>query len=409
MPNSSSLPDWAYRDLENILLSACLKSKGSFGSLISFTGGFVFGVLLLAVGFFSWYKFKSNRQMFQAAASTAAFSKDRLHSIFSRSRGGLPPWLKSPDFCDPVFVNAAMKILWPRIDKAGAEWAFKDRALENLLNSQTFWKPRWLEASGVVLQSLVLGHVPPEVTDIQVYPAARGSSNSAIVADMSFSWSSKMEVKLAMKTLEDIGGLSIIDKLLSCLYSTISIKVVVRDLVARGQIRVTAAPLLDSIPVVGGFHISFLEPPAISYEVSSFGANPLMLPGLESWMNSFIAENVMTPFTYPEGFEINLGHLMGIDVPHVNLHPEGILTVTVKSASGVPRTDYFGTCDPYVKVFLKKSYSNSTSVKSNTLSPVWDEGFEFLVHDKAHQALYIQVWGMISVVNLLDLFLLCSQ
>ena len=329
--------------------------------------------------------------MISLASEGAEFSRDAMKKIFSQERGGLPPWLGSPDFNNPTFVNALVKLLWPRIDAAGAEWAFQDRRLETMLNAETFWKPKWLAASGIVLQSVILGQKPPVVTNIKVYQ--KGSSNSGIVADIAFSWNSRMEVKIAMKTLEHVGTMSVLDRLLSLIYKTITVKAVVRNLIARGHIRVTMSPLLDSIPVVGGVHISFLQPPSISYEVSSFGANPLLVPGLESWMASFISEQVMNPFTYPDGYTIDVSSLLGIERSgDPQMQPQGILCCTVKSAAGVPKTDFFGLCDPYVKVFLKQSEKNSTTVKSNSLSPVWDETFEFMVYDMEHQSLHLQLF-----------------
>ena len=297
--------------------------------------------------------------MISLASDGAEFSRDALKKIFSHERGGLPPWLSSPDFNNPTFVNAITKLLWTRIDAAGAEWAFQDRRLETMLNAETFWKPKWLAASGIVLQSVILGHKPPVVTDIKVYQ--KGSTNSGIVADIAFSWNSKMEVKIAMKTLENIGEKSFLDRFLSLIYKTITVKAVVRNLIARGHIRVTLSPLLDSLPVVGGLHVSFLQPPAISYEVSSFGANPLLVPGLESWMGSFISEQVMNPFTYPDGYTIDIRSLLGLEGNgSPQMQPQGILCCTIKSASGVPKTDFFGLCDPYVKVFVKQSEKTST-------------------------------------------------
>ena len=238
------------------------------GYLVSFIFGALVSITIASVLLLFWHLSNKRHSLLEKAATSSSYSKEALHTIFSRDRGGLPPWLKSPDFCDPVFVNAALQLLWPRIDKAGSEWAFHDRNLENLLNSQTFWKPKWIAATGIVLQSLVLGQIPPRVTNIKVYPLQGGSSQSSLVADMSFSWNSKMEVKLAMKTLESVQSMSSIDRILSFLYRTISIKVVVRNLVARGQMRVIASPLLDSIPVVGGVQVCFLEPPTVCYKVS---------------------------------------------------------------------------------------------------------------------------------------------
>lgn len=353
------------------------------GALFS---AFVIGLVLVLQA-----KFSRRRKMSSLASDGAEYSREAFKKIFSQERGGLPPWLGSPDFNNPTFVNAITKLLWPRIDAAGTEWAFQDRRLEAMLNAETFWKPKWLAASGIVLQSVMLGHKPPMVTDIKVYQ--KGSSSSGIVADIAFAWNSKMEVKIAMKTLENVSEKSILDRLLSLVYKTITVKAVVRNLIARGHIRVTLSPLMDSLPIVGGVHVSFLQPPSISYEVSSFGANPLLVPGLESWMGSFISEQVMDPFTYPDGYTVDVGELLGLEGSgSPQMQPQGILCCTIKSATGVPKTDLFGSCDPYVKVSVKQSEKTSTTVKSNTLSPVWDETFEFMVYDIDHQSLHLQLF-----------------
>lgn len=255
--------------LEKDDFCASVRGGGTAGPIWAFFLGCVVASVTSLLVYLAWCKYNDNKSLCRQAASCSEFSDAVMNKIFSPSRGGLPPWLKSPGFNNPKFVNTAMQILWPKIDKAGVEWAFKDRKLEKMLNSMDFWKPKWLAASGVVLQSVVLGQVPPNVTDIKVYPRDQGSTNNALVADIAFSWNSKMEIKLAMKTLDDVGSKSLVDKILSFVYRTVSIKVVVRDLVARGHIRVIAGPLSNSLPIVEAARLCFLEPPAMSYDVSS--------------------------------------------------------------------------------------------------------------------------------------------
>ena len=69
------------------------------------------------------------------------------------------------------------------------------------------------------------------------------------------------------------------------------VQVTVRDLVARGRLRATLRPLIDTIPVVGAVKMSFVEAPTLSYQVCMhagpcwevtaappWGAVQLMLP-----------------------------------------------------------------------------------------------------------------------------------
>ena len=160
----------------------------------------------------------------RAAVHASSLSREALIKLWGRDLGGLPGWLAAPDVCQTEFVNQSLAVLWPHIDRAATEWAFTDRHLETLLNSQSFWKPAWLAASGVVLQALLLGQAPPRVTGIKVYPPEQGRSSKALCLDISFDWASKMQVQMAMKTLPGAPQ-SAVDKLLSVLYSALPVKV----------------------------------------------------------------------------------------------------------------------------------------------------------------------------------------
>lgn len=64
--------------------------------------------------------------------------------------------------------------------------------------------------------------------------------------------------------------------------------------------------------------------------------------------------------------------------------PKGILRVKVVRASGLPRAEWLGRTNPYASISLLESgtpVKKRTSSKSNTVEPVWDQHFEFIVHD----------------------------
>ena len=58
-------------------------------------------------------------------------------------------------------------------------------------------------------------------------------------------------------------------------------------------------PLLDELPVVGAVKASFMKAPTFSYNVVAYGVNPMFLPGLERWVNSFIKYTVLRPLVFP--------------------------------------------------------------------------------------------------------------
>lgn len=352
-------------------------------------------VLALAVAAFLSKIQHDHRRRLDSAHHGARPHPDNIKRVF---RGRLPFWIRNPDALssDVEFANTALKLLWPRIDRAASDWAFKDSALENLLNSQTFWKPAWMRASGIILDTIMLGERPAHVEGITVYDTHEphgGSLAKGIVMDVAFSWSSNMVVKISMKHLDDIGSMTVVDRLLACVYKSMTVSAVVRDLIVRGTARVTLSPLLDRLPVVGGCHICFLEPPSMSYDVTSMGARPLLLPGLELAVRSFVEDVAMDPFTFPDGVVVDISKLFGME-PASGAHilAEGVLCVTVVSASGLPKVDLFGSCDPYVGLFLESSKKAFTQTKSNTVAPRWDEEFDFLVHDAEHQRLHLMVY-----------------
>ncbi|KAJ8562284.1 hypothetical protein K7X08_011575 [Anisodus acutangulus] len=71
----------------------------------------------------------------------------------------------------------------------------------------------------------------------------------------------------------------------------------------------------------------------------------------------------------------------------------GVLSVTVISADDLAPTDLMGKADPYVVVTMKKNETkNKTRVVPESLNPVWNQTFDFVVEDGLHDMLIIEVW-----------------
>ncbi|KAM3360575.1 synaptotagmin-5 isoform X1 [Capsicum galapagoense] len=71
----------------------------------------------------------------------------------------------------------------------------------------------------------------------------------------------------------------------------------------------------------------------------------------------------------------------------------GVLSVTVISADDLAPTDLMGKADPYVVVTIKKTErKNKTRVVPESLNPVWNQTFDFVVEDGLHDMLILEVW-----------------
>ncbi|XP_015572574.1 synaptotagmin-4 [Ricinus communis] len=71
----------------------------------------------------------------------------------------------------------------------------------------------------------------------------------------------------------------------------------------------------------------------------------------------------------------------------------GVLSVSVVAAENLPAVDLMGKADPYVVLQMKKSETKvKTRVVNESLNPVWNQTFDFVVEDALHDLLILEVW-----------------
>ncbi|KAL0330557.1 UNVERIFIED_CONTAM: Synaptotagmin-5 [Sesamum radiatum] len=71
----------------------------------------------------------------------------------------------------------------------------------------------------------------------------------------------------------------------------------------------------------------------------------------------------------------------------------GVLSVTIMSAENLPATDLMGKSDPFVVLTMRKSeHKCKTRVLNDTLNPVWNQTFDFVVEDGLHELLIMEVY-----------------
>ncbi|KDD76721.1 hypothetical protein H632_c127p1 [Helicosporidium sp. ATCC 50920] len=183
------------------------------------------------------------------------------------------------------------------------------------------------------------------------------------------------------------GHSPLLHRVLGALGRHTAVSISIRDLVVQGTLRLQMRPLLPVIPVAGAVHASLLGRPRFSYRVNAAGVNPLLLPGVEAWVNGFVAQTVLQALTYPEGFNVPLVP----SLPAAMDLPRGVLLVQVIGATHVPRMDILGSCDPYLQIWVREGMKLQTATRVNTLRPVWNEQLRLLVDDPKVQSLHLRL------------------
>ncbi|KAG8046972.1 hypothetical protein GUJ93_ZPchr0008g11998 [Zizania palustris] len=124
----------------------------------------------------------------------------------------------------------------------------------------------------------------------------------------------------------------------------------------------------------GQVHLELLYYPFGKHEgVSNPFADQIQLTSLEKVLK-----------TDSNGFDVN---------QRKNVIMRGVLSVTVISAEDLPPMDVMGKADPFVVLYLKKGETKKkTRVVTETLNPIWNQTFDFVVEDALHDLLMVEVW-----------------
>jgi hypothetical protein len=104
------------------------------------------------------------------------------------------------------------------------------------------------------------------------------------------------------------------------------------------MLRIALRPLVERVPVVGAVQVSFLEAPAMEYDLA-FAADTavgsalnFMLSSIKTWLDATLREAIFMPYVMPKHYFLPIAE----GVADISL-PVGMLILTVVEARGVPR------------------------------------------------------------------------
>ncbi|KAL0092399.1 C2 domain-containing protein [Phycomyces blakesleeanus] len=251
--------------------------------------------------------------------------------------------------------------------------------------------PSYLDS--IRLSSFTLGTKAPRIESIKTYPKTEPN----VVC---------MDWKLSF-TPNDILDLSARD-----LQSKVNPKIVLTIRVGKGMVGAGIPILLEDVafsallrvkikmfnefPHVKTVEASFLEKPYFDYVLKpvggeTFGFDINNIPGLESFVKDQV-HSTLGPMMYsPNVYTLDVAGMMAgtSDKDSAN----GVLALTIYSASQLKGTDIFGSLDPYITFHIGSANQpevGHTSAHENTSSPKWNETY-FILLNNLYDTLFLQV------------------
>ncbi|KAJ0087144.1 hypothetical protein Patl1_09522 [Pistacia atlantica] len=179
------------------------------------------------------------------------------------------------------------------------------------------------------------------------------------------------------------------------------------DLQVFAAPRITLKPLVPTFPCFATIYVSLMEKPHVDFGLKLFGADAMSIPGLYSFVQELIKDQVANMYLWPKALEVQI-----MDPAKAMRKPVGIVCVKILRATKLKKKDLIGSSDPYVKLKLseEKLSSKKTTVKHRNLNPEWNEEFNLVVKDPESQALELQLydWEKVLVLGCIILDYLLS-
>ncbi|KAI9029637.1 C2 domain-containing protein [Phycomyces nitens] len=158
--------------------------------------------------------------------------------------------------------------------------------------------------------------------------------------------------------------------------------VLVEDMSFRGQMRVKMK-LISKFPHVKLVEACFLDYPQFDYVLKplggdTFGFDVNNIPGLQGFVRDQVHAVLGPMMYYPNVFSFDVEKFFSgeLDITQAN----GVLAITVYSCSTIDSGDT--TLNPFIRFFLDKAQElGRTSVRENTLQPIWNETHFLLLNN----------------------------
>lgn len=274
------------------------------------------------------------------------------------------------------WLTKLLALMWPYIT-AGAEkmvWEMLPPMLEQN-------KPTWM--TDLSLKKFDLGDVPPTFEDIKAFPGTDPGAEDLFL-EFDFEWRGQQDIQLTLNPAPAF--LQSIPLVKQIVDYTMTWSVGLEQLSMKGRLRTSMIPMLFEMPIVGAIQVAFVDPPKVDFKLTmpAGKTDSGMLRYMEGFIDAFISDNVLSNYLLPDHYFQPL-----TDTAQDILTPEGVMEVRLLEAQNIPKMDWFGKGEPFVKMWLRPRARRESPVKQGS-NVTWtqEEGsFAMPVHTRVHQVM----------------------
>ncbi|XP_032549809.1 extended synaptotagmin-3 [Chiroxiphia lanceolata] len=318
--------------------------------------------VLLALALWLCWGYNRRGKRDRLAAAFALLEDEREAVCRGLAARHLPAWVHFPDVERVEWLNKVLVQAWPYFGTI-MEKTFKEvlepkiRAKNVHLKTCTFTK-------------IHFGEKCPRINGIKAYTKEIGRRQ--VTLDLQICYIGDCEIHMDIAKF-NLG---------------------VKGVQLYGTLRVILEPLLTDAPFVGAVTLFFMQKPHLEINWAGM-SNLLDVPGInvmsDSLIQDFIAARLVLPnrITVPLRKNMNIAHLR---FPI----PQGVIRVHLLEAENLVQKDSFlgairGKSDPYALLRVGTVQHRSKTV-SRDLNPIWNETFEFVVHEVPGQDLEVDLY-----------------
>ncbi|KAM9718995.1 LOW QUALITY PROTEIN: extended synaptotagmin-2 [Menidia menidia] len=269
----------------------------------------------------------------------------------------LPPWVHYPDVERVEWLNKTVKQMWPFICQ------FVDRLFRDTIEPAVRGATPHL--SSFCFTKIDMGDKPLRVNGVKVY--TENVDKRQVIMDLQISFVGNTEIDVDIKKYYCRAG--------------------IKSIQLHGVVRVVMEPLLGDMPLVGALSVFFLKKPMLDINWTGL-TNMLDIPGVNGLCDNMIQDIIYSYLVLPNRLTIPLvgdEQLARLRFPI----PTGVLRIHFLEAQDLLGKDKFlgglikGKSDPYGVIEVGTQIFQS-KVIHDTVHPKWNEVYEALIYDNAH-------------------------
>uniref|UniRef100_A0A8C2UDA7 Extended synaptotagmin 3 n=1 Tax=Coturnix japonica TaxID=93934 RepID=A0A8C2UDA7_COTJA len=274
----------------------------------------------------------------------------------------LPAWVHFPDVERVEWLNKVLEQAWPYFGTI-MEKTFKE-VLEPKIRAKS------VHLKTCSFTKIQFGEKCPRINGVKVY--TKEIDRRQVILDLQICYVGDCEIHMDISKF-NLG---------------------VKGVQLYGTLRVILEPLLTDAPFIGAVTLFFMQKPHLEFNWAGM-SNLLDVPGINVMSDSLIQDYIAARLVLPNRITVPLKKNMSIAQLRFPV-PHGVIRVHLLEAENLVQKDNFlgairGKSDPYALLRLGTVQYRSKTI-SRDLNPVWNETFEFVVHEVLGQDLEVDLY-----------------